>query len=263
VQIRYALLLLGALPASVFAQQSMVGYSAANAAKERDVEANAINRPSPAVASAHSRELSKETHVAGTPAQARTRDYVIAQMKKWGIDLYGNPCRACGFAWNRTPADTVEAQLVDRIVTCSWRLQRMTLAETSIFDTWRFSADDELEPGESPYSRRFIRRTSEMTALSRYEASLDRSLSRAYALLERRQARRRGEAVAAPLTVLVESGPNSALADSAKPLADNANYEKCQTKPILDVTPETVRLDEQEELPLTRQNARDSAGPTA
>jgi len=86
VQIRYALLLLGALPASVFAQQSMVGYSAANAAKERDVEANAINRPSPAVASAHSRELSKETHVAGTPAQARTRDYVIAQMKKWGIE---------------------------------------------------------------------------------------------------------------------------------------------------------------------------------
>ena len=86
MQIRYALLLLGALPASVFAQQSMVGYSAANAAKERDVEANAINRPSPAVASAHSRELSKETHVAGTPAQARTRDYVIAQMKKWGIE---------------------------------------------------------------------------------------------------------------------------------------------------------------------------------
>ena len=86
MQIRTTLLLLGALPASLLAQQSMVGYSAANAAKERGLEANAINRPSPTSASVHSRELSKETHVAGTPAQARTRDYVIAQMKKWGME---------------------------------------------------------------------------------------------------------------------------------------------------------------------------------
>jgi len=34
----------------------------------------------------HSRELSRETHVAGTPAQAKTRDYVIAQMKSWGLE---------------------------------------------------------------------------------------------------------------------------------------------------------------------------------
>jgi N-acetylated-alpha-linked acidic dipeptidase len=86
VQIRSALFLLGALPASLLAQQTMVGYTAANAARQRDLEANAIQRPSPAIASAHSRELSKETHVAGTPAQARTRDYVIAQMKKWGME---------------------------------------------------------------------------------------------------------------------------------------------------------------------------------
>jgi N-acetylated-alpha-linked acidic dipeptidase len=86
VQIRSALFLLGALPASLLAQQTMVGYTAANAARQRDLEANAIQRPSPAIASTHSRELSKETHVAGTPAQARTRDYVIAQMKKWGIE---------------------------------------------------------------------------------------------------------------------------------------------------------------------------------
>jgi N-acetylated-alpha-linked acidic dipeptidase len=65
---------------------SMVGYSAASAARERDVEADAVKRPSPASASAHSKVLSKETHVAGTPAQGRTRDYVIDQMKKWEID---------------------------------------------------------------------------------------------------------------------------------------------------------------------------------
>lgn len=86
MQLRTTLLLLGALPASALAQQTMTGYSAANAAKQRDLEANAIKRPSPTIASAHSRELSKETHVAGTPAQARTRDYVIAQMKKWGME---------------------------------------------------------------------------------------------------------------------------------------------------------------------------------
>ena len=86
MQIRSALLLLGALPASLLAQQTMVGYTAANAARQRDLEANAIKRPSSTIASAHSRELSKETHVAGTPAQARTRDYVIAQMKKWGME---------------------------------------------------------------------------------------------------------------------------------------------------------------------------------
>jgi len=64
----------------------MAGYSPASAAKERDLEASAIKRPSPSVASAHSKQLSRETHVAGTAAQARTRDYVIDQMKKLGIE---------------------------------------------------------------------------------------------------------------------------------------------------------------------------------
>jgi len=68
------------------AQQGLVGYTAASAARERDVEADAIRRPSPTSAAALSQALSREVHVAGTPAQARTRDYVIAQMKSWGIE---------------------------------------------------------------------------------------------------------------------------------------------------------------------------------
>ena len=64
----------------------MPGYTAANAQRERELEANATRRPSPAVASTHSKQLSRETHVAGTSAQARTRDYVIEQMKKMGIE---------------------------------------------------------------------------------------------------------------------------------------------------------------------------------
>lgn len=35
---------------------------------------------------AHSRELSRDVHIAGTPAQARTRDYVLGQMKAWGLE---------------------------------------------------------------------------------------------------------------------------------------------------------------------------------
>jgi N-acetylated-alpha-linked acidic dipeptidase len=75
-----------ALATTASSQQPMVGYTAANAAKQRDLEAATIARPSPQIASTHSKQLSRETHVAGTPAQARTRDYVIDQMKKLGIE---------------------------------------------------------------------------------------------------------------------------------------------------------------------------------
>jgi len=80
--------LLSVLPAALAAQQSptLTGYTPANAARERDVESRAIARPSPEIASRLSKDLSKETHVAGTPAQARTRDYVISEMKKMGIE---------------------------------------------------------------------------------------------------------------------------------------------------------------------------------
>lgn len=77
-------LLVAAVPAA--AQQPMIGYSPTNAAKQRELEASAIKRPSPSVSSRHSQQLSRETHVAGTPAQARTRDYVIEQMKALGIE---------------------------------------------------------------------------------------------------------------------------------------------------------------------------------
>ena len=66
--------------------QTTPGYSAQSAAAERATEADAIARPSPSSASAHSRFLSLQPHMAGTPAQARTRDYVIDQMKSWGLE---------------------------------------------------------------------------------------------------------------------------------------------------------------------------------
>ena len=65
---------------------SMPGYSAASADAERRAEAAAIMVPSPASAGEHARALSREPHVSGTPAQARTRDYVIGQMRSWGLE---------------------------------------------------------------------------------------------------------------------------------------------------------------------------------
>jgi len=68
------------------AQTATPGYSLQSTAAERTAEADVISRPSPDKASAHSRFLSLQPHMAGTPAQARTRDYVIAQMKSWGLE---------------------------------------------------------------------------------------------------------------------------------------------------------------------------------
>ena len=68
------------------AQQSLVGYTPASSARERQVEADAIRRPDPQRAAMYSRELTKEVHVAGTIAQAHTRDYVLSQMKAWGLE---------------------------------------------------------------------------------------------------------------------------------------------------------------------------------
>lgn len=70
---------------TVGAQQGMVGYSPAEAARERAAEAAAIKRPDPKVAEFHSRTLSEMPHVAGTKAQAATRDYVIEQMRAMGL----------------------------------------------------------------------------------------------------------------------------------------------------------------------------------
>lgn len=82
-----ALLLLAA-PA-VHAQQadtSLPGYHRDHVSRQRTIERDAVARPSAAGARAHALALSRETHVAGTTAQARTRDYVIDQMRAWGLE---------------------------------------------------------------------------------------------------------------------------------------------------------------------------------
>lgn len=80
------LLGLAVVIAAPLAAQSIPGYSPQSATAERAAEADVIARPSPATAAVHSRFLSSQPHMAGTAAQARTRDYVVSQMKSWGLE---------------------------------------------------------------------------------------------------------------------------------------------------------------------------------
>jgi len=66
--------------------QPMPGYNAVSAAAQRGIESEAVAVPSPTNAAEHARALSREPHMAGTPAQARTRDYVIERMRAWGLE---------------------------------------------------------------------------------------------------------------------------------------------------------------------------------
>lgn len=81
-----SLALAAVLAPSVLLAQHITGYSAGNAERQRAIEKAAAAAPDPAKASVHARVLSSEPHVSGTPAQARTRDYVIQQMKAMGLE---------------------------------------------------------------------------------------------------------------------------------------------------------------------------------
>lgn len=64
----------------------MTGYAAAARDAQRSLEADAITRPNADSAAAFSKALSREAHVSGTPAQVKTRDYVLQHMKAWGLE---------------------------------------------------------------------------------------------------------------------------------------------------------------------------------
>ncbi len=113
---------------------------------------------------------------------------------------------------------------------CAWRLRRMYRVEAELIDGWRNATPRRLE--DLQIGAVFECCPGEMTRLSRYEVTLDRSLHRAYVMLERRQARRRGEAVPAPITVEV-TGEVEGLAAVETLERLRAESENFQTKPIL------------------------------
>jgi hypothetical protein len=97
------------------------------------------------------------------------------------------------------PGDALEEQLVESIVAATWRLRRVWRTEAALIqgaarrsDTWE---NAELAPVP------FTLAGHDLERISRYEATLHRSLQRAYAMLELRQRHRAAEAArtSAPL----------------------------------------------------------------
>jgi N-acetylated-alpha-linked acidic dipeptidase len=61
------------------------GFSSAKARAELDIEQPALALADPAHVQAFARKLAERPHVAGTKGDAATRDYVVKQMKSWGL----------------------------------------------------------------------------------------------------------------------------------------------------------------------------------
>ena len=126
------------LPAFAISAQepSLPGYGAAASASERTLEANTAARMSADTARAESRALSHQIHIAGTPAQAWTRDYVIAAMKSWGMEtevreyVVWMPHTTTIQVWRISP-DTVALNLAEGPVpqdTTSWNETEAVIA---------------------------------------------------------------------------------------------------------------------------------------
>jgi hypothetical protein len=92
------------------------------------------------------------------------------------------------------PVGELELLLADRIVSCGWRLRRLLRVESRLFK----EDGAQLEQAFSNYGR------EKMAVLSRYEATIDRSLFKALHELQRLQATRWGKTVPLPEAVDVE-----------------------------------------------------------
>jgi N-acetylated-alpha-linked acidic dipeptidase len=104
--------------ASSLRAQSIIGYAARTAAGQRALEQSVARRPDASRANAHSRALSARSHIAGTPAQAITRDYVLDRMREWGLETETReyqvwlPHSIEARVW-RTSPDTLELVLAE------------------------------------------------------------------------------------------------------------------------------------------------------
>lgn len=82
---RRAAWLIGAFVTTEVGAQQLPGYAAANVEAQRRAEAGATARPDSTRAQSLARALANRPHIAGTAAQARTRDLVIEAMRNAGL----------------------------------------------------------------------------------------------------------------------------------------------------------------------------------
>jgi hypothetical protein len=102
------------------------------------------------------------------------------------------------------PKGAIEEQLAEQIALCWWRLRRVYRMEVAIAKEHSEPLDDGMsflnpKPSDGFIAEKLI--AGPFQHLSRYETTIERSLQRALHELERWQARRKGEAVMAPIAV--------------------------------------------------------------
>ncbi len=92
------------------------------------------------------------------------------------------------------PEGPMETQFAERIAINAWRLRRAYRVESGLFErartAWRDGAPEQTSDIDLVFLRLSSSSGDELSKLSRYEASIERSLRRALLDLERRQRRR-------------------------------------------------------------------------
>jgi hypothetical protein len=127
-----------------------------------------------------------------------SREALVQGEREADLVEFGKRLRA-----HLAPAGELELFLADRIVACGWRLRRLLRVESRLFK------EDGAQPEQafSNYGR------EKMAVLSRYEATIERSLYKALHELQRLQAARQGQTVPLPEAVDVDVS----IADQREP----------------------------------------------
>ncbi len=109
------------------------------------------------------------------------------------------------------PVGTMEEMLVDQIVSGYWRLKRLYTVETKSMDWYAndnggFTIISESEEQQERKSVRDMLNNQTIEVILRYQATIERSIYRAYHELERLQAKRNNQNVPLPVSIDFE-GP--------------------------------------------------------
>lgn len=121
--------------------QSLAGFSAARSAEERQIEAMFLKLPESAAFKAHLQALTREPHLAGSPANKRVADYMEQAMRK------------AGFSVERPPYDLYmplnEGEIALELVT---PIRKPLNIKEYIIEGDPFSADPNAKHGWNSYS---------------------------------------------------------------------------------------------------------------
>ena len=124
-----------------------------------------------------------------------------------------------------SPAAPVESDLVDEMVACRWRMQRLRLIETALLDSEMERELPESETTDDPgYQmafafRRLVDESRAISLASRYESRLHRIHERSHRTLRELQQARK-EQTAEPVSSPAQSNPNHPHPHRTRPRRD-------------------------------------------